>query len=185
MKATKTTSNDAGFTLIEMVVVLALFATVALIGVQALRMSLRFQEQLTTHAETADTLASALALLRSDLEASFSFEDGPVPGTVVLTLARADNPDALGQRSVNTVFWRHDRVEQILSREQRAVDATGRTHSVPILRDVTTFDVRLLTSQGWQSIGRANDLEADAEPPQALEARLDTQTGPLRVLVVP
>ena len=60
----------AGFSLLELVVAMALFALVATIGAQTLSTMLRARDTIDTRAERASQLAQVAALLRADLAAS-------------------------------------------------------------------------------------------------------------------
>ncbi|CUH63478.1 type II secretion system protein J [Thalassovita gelatinovora] len=67
------TRRDAatrGLTLIELVLAMALFALVAVMGAQALTGMIRMRDGLTARSETASDLAMATGLLRADLSAA-------------------------------------------------------------------------------------------------------------------
>jgi general secretion pathway protein J len=71
MKHNDLHAPDRGLSLIELVVAMALFALVAIMGLQSLTGTMRVSERLTRiDTETAE-LGSALALLRNDLSAVF------------------------------------------------------------------------------------------------------------------
>ncbi|MDU8912178.1 type II secretion system protein GspJ [Aestuariicoccus sp. MJ-SS9] len=59
--------RDRGLTLIELVAAMAVFALIAVMGLQALTGSLRMRDALASRAEAATDLALATALLRQDL----------------------------------------------------------------------------------------------------------------------
>lgn len=59
-----------GLTLIELVVAMAVFALIAVLGLQSLTGSLRLRDRLTVTAEQAGILSGATALLRNDLSAA-------------------------------------------------------------------------------------------------------------------
>ena len=60
----KRVSRDRGLTLIELVVAMAVFALVAVMGLQSLSGSLRMRDGLTARAEDSAALAQAIAVLR-------------------------------------------------------------------------------------------------------------------------
>lgn len=62
-------ASDRGLSLIELVVAMAIFALVAVMGTQALTGMLRMRETLTLRAEQSATLAQGISLLRADLSA--------------------------------------------------------------------------------------------------------------------
>lgn len=61
---------DQGLSLLELVVALALFALVAVMGVQALHVTLSHRDRLLSHHSDSMALAQTLALLRQDLAAA-------------------------------------------------------------------------------------------------------------------
>ncbi len=65
-----TSPRSAGFTLMELVVVLMIFALVAVLGLQALTGSLRARDRIGEADRATSELTFALSLLRSDLEAA-------------------------------------------------------------------------------------------------------------------
>ena len=62
--------RTAGFSLLELVAVLSIFALVALIGVQVLQATIRNSERLVEVSDDNADLARTLALLRQDLDAA-------------------------------------------------------------------------------------------------------------------
>lgn len=69
MSAQRTPAADTGLSLIELVIAMAVFALVAVMGMQSLTGSLRLSERLTEIDQETAELGTALALLRSDLDA--------------------------------------------------------------------------------------------------------------------
>lgn len=194
--------RDAGLSLLELVVVLAIFSMVAIMGLGALRGALRTQDGLTrieTH--TAD-LARALTLLRADLEAmvplSFTppggrpepaFQDLGDTGTVTFSIGgQAALPDQQ-LAGLSRVIWRLDPVSGRLTRQLwpvlRPADATAEAVEVPILDNVRDLEVRVnLPKAGWIT-GYGQTGPADLPLPRAVEITLTSvPDGPLRVLVV-
>lgn len=122
--------SESGVSLIEMLVVLTLFATVALIGTSVLAQLLRNERQLAEQGRQADRLAYALALLRADLRAAlavpFQAPDGAVhpafdapAGTTgfALSLGGQAEPFDTGPGTAR-VIWRLDASADVLVRER-------------------------------------------------------------------
>lgn len=63
-------NKDAGLSLIELVIAMAIFALVAIMGAQALTGMLRMRDGVTQRADHTAALAKATSLLRSDLSAA-------------------------------------------------------------------------------------------------------------------
>lgn len=78
-----------GFSLLELVVVMALFALVALIGVQVVAQVIRTDEKLSAVSRDASDLAYGLALLRADLQSATPMAFHPPGG---LPLPALDAP---------------------------------------------------------------------------------------------
>ncbi len=112
-------AGETGFSLLELVVVVAIFALVAIMSVQALRGTLRAQQTLDAKAETNAGLTLALARLRLDLESAvaLTFQDadgveqpalrlGPADGRMGLSVAGmarfSDEPGA----GLGRIEWR-------------------------------------------------------------------------------
>jgi len=156
--------QERGFSLLELVAVMSIFAMVALIGVQVIQASLRNSERLTDISESSGELAVGMALLRQDLISALArkftpFDGGAepalkiVPGGFALTLgglARID-PQTTGQ---GRVIWRHDPVTSALTRQVWTSLTPGRAtpEVTVVIRDVAQFS---LSSYGIQSGWRA------------------------------
>lgn len=166
--------RDAGVTLLELVVALALFAMVALIGMQALRLSLRYQEDLARVSQEQSELAFALGLLRHDLEAALQLAPERRAGKDSLPLLIAGVPalDDPAQTRLEEVIWQYDSAAGHLLR--RVPDEPDQR----LLGNISAFDVALLTKDGWER------LQPGIETPRAYEVRLTTAQGPLRLVVV-
>lgn len=75
--------SDQGLSLIELVVALALFTLVAVMGTQGLTGMLRLRDDMTVRSEASAELARAMSLLRTDLSGAvpmpfFSPDGGPI-----------------------------------------------------------------------------------------------------------
>jgi len=168
--------RDQGFSLLELVAVLSIFALVALIGVQVIQASLRSSERLTAISEETKDISLGLALLRQDLNAAlprvFVPPDGGTepalvtrPGSFSLSvggLARLD-PGATG---FGRVTWRFERAT---SRVTRAVWTSltpggGRAEDIVILEGVEAFEIAsFLVDGGWRQ-----GFDADPRTPNLL-----------------
>ena len=91
----KRVSRDRGLTLIELVVAMAVFALVAVMGLQSLSGSLRMRDGLTARAEDSAALAQAIAVLRNDLSAVVPMLFFPPKEGRPLSALRG-NPDGQG-----------------------------------------------------------------------------------------
>ncbi|WP_172299510.1 type II secretion system protein GspJ [Pseudoruegeria sp. HB172150] len=121
--------RDRGFSLLELTVVLAVFAGVALIGAQVIAQTLRADRQLAARdAETAD-LSYGLALLRHDLNSAIALPflppDGPARPALDVTageqrfdLSLGGQPrfDASGPATARAV-WRLDKQSGTITRQ--------------------------------------------------------------------
>ena len=180
------TRRDAGITLLELVVAISLFSGVALMGVQVLRLTVGFQATLAAKAAAATQLAHGLALLRADMTGSVDLAAGARPGVARLERITMNDPETPGTLSVTPVLWRLDPARRVLTRQQGGSEAP----EVVVFEDVLAFEMRLLQAdEVWGALPALRDAReadpADPQAPRAIEARLDTGTGPLRVLVVP
>ena len=186
----------AGFTLLELVAVLSIFAMVALIGVQVIQASLRSSERLTDISESSGELAVGLALLRQDLNSALGREFTPadggtepalkmVPGGFGLSvggLARLQ-PNTSGQ---GRVIWRLDPGTGTLLRQvwTTLTPGRGRPAEVAIIRGVAQFELASFTAlNGWRQ-GFNADPRNIAELPLGLRVRFQqAQAGDLETLV--
>lgn len=110
-----------GFTLIELVAAIAIFALVATMGLQALTMGLRSQAGLEAAAAGEEALVRTLALLRRDLAAAAPIPFQPPAGTAetawtapaggnrfALSLGGQARLPGAGEAGLGRVEWRLD-----------------------------------------------------------------------------
>ncbi len=117
--------NTRGLTLLELVAAMAIFALVAVMGLQALSGSLRMRDALLDRAEATADLGQALALLRHDLGAALPLLFFPpgrgAPASALQALPSnrgfALSAGALGGDGVERVEWRFDPGTGLLSRQ--------------------------------------------------------------------
>ena len=194
----------AGFTLVELVAVLAIFALVAVMALQALTGGLRVRAALEGADDRAASLNRTLALLRRDLVAGLPAAFLPpagsaepallaVPGTHRLDLSLGgqprlpDSPEA----GLARVIWRLDVTTGVLTRQIWPLLAPAEPGTlgpeVPMLAGVRSLDLRV-TDDGtsWRDGHIPSADRAPTQLPKGLEVIIGTDLyGPLRVLVVP
>lgn len=191
--------RDAGLTLLELTVTMAVFALIAVMGLQALSGSVRVQEVLgRRHAETWEA-AEALALLRRDLErvtdrAFVPPQQAPEPAVVFggdsLHLSVAGMPTLPGTTETGEmrVVWRFDATEEVLYRQAwlslTPFNTRAQGPEVAILSGITELVARGLTPDGWSD--RFGSADVPTARPRAIEVTLTTSRhGDLRVMVTP
>ncbi|MGC1497770.1 MAG: prepilin-type N-terminal cleavage/methylation domain-containing protein [Sulfitobacter sp.] len=115
--------NDAGMTLIELVVAMAIFALVAIMGLQSLTGTLRIRDRLVTLDDQNSEIALALAMLRNDLTSVmpllFYPPDRGAPRSALhltsggsrFAMSIGGQPDITGQinSQIHRAQWRLDR----------------------------------------------------------------------------
>jgi len=164
--------TDKGLTLIELVVAMAIFALVAIMGVQSLGVSLTLRDRLSTTADGTEALGQGLALLRNDLSAAlpmFFFPPGKAAPSSALKALRGNTGFSLsvgGQLGLvlpaggmdampkQRVTWRFDHDQQRLTRAVwptlYPASATQQGPEVSALEGVTGLILRSYwTGQGW------------------------------------
>ncbi|MCG6902168.1 MAG: prepilin-type N-terminal cleavage/methylation domain-containing protein [Rhodobacter sp.] len=176
--------RSGGFSLLELVVVLAIFALVALIGVQVIQATVRNSRQLTRISEESGELAVGLALLRQDLNAalprSYTPPNGGTRPALTVTspdrfsltvggLAQLDrNASGLGR-----VTWRFDRpTGQLYRQVWTSLNPGGLAPEVPVLGDVSEFALSHFTTQGGWRAGYSADPRNIGQLPLGLRVRL-------------
>lgn len=174
--------GDRGLSLIELVVAMALFALVAVMGMQTLSGTIRSRDVLTARDDRDQSLGVTLALLRSDLDhvapllffppaspPQSALYQGASEGQIGLTIAAPAGADAPFQR----VEWRLDREAGVLSRRYWPVTTPARdsqrTPARDLLDGVQALRLRSYwTGYGWIE-GTGADLFVNAPPPSAAD----------------
>ncbi|MBY5974328.1 GspJ family type II secretion system protein [Ferrimonas balearica] len=185
--------------LLELTAAMAIFALIAVMGVQALSASVRVRDRLTAHHYDNWQEAEALALLRRDLEstAPLAFQT-PDMLTQPAVLTAADRsgfalsltgqPTLPGSTETGRVRveWRFDAREGALYRRSwltlnpRNTSARGPDRSV--LDGLAGIQFRVLTDEGWQTDFGNPDVATAL--PLAMEVILErSDGGELRLLV--
>lgn len=184
--------RTAGFSLLELVVVMAMFAVVALVGVQVIGQVLRTDRRLAeVNAQAAD-LALGLALLRADLGAAIALPFYP-PGGLALPALDAparENRFALslgGQAMLDgggpgrgRVIWRLDPLTRNVTRQVWPAlipgDIRMASPEVVIFRDITALTLEgFAPDSGWTVGFPKPDRNPDALP-AGLRITLDSAT---------
>lgn len=123
------TPTDRGLTLLELVAAMALFALVAVMGLQSLTSTLRSSERLGDIADDTAALADALALLRGDMAQvvpMFFYPPGRAPQSAVwqnesqdtIALSLAGQPSVASRDTDrHRVTWRYDAEAGQLTRQ--------------------------------------------------------------------
>lgn len=198
------TGRRDGFTLIELVAAIAIFALTATMGLQALTMGLRSQSGLDAAAAADAALFRTLALLRQDLAAAV-----PVPflppfaeaepawrapaggNRLAVSVAGAARLPGAGEAGLGRVEWRLDVATGILYRRfwptlaPREAAAAG-----PEVAMLDGIDAIVLDEFPPGAEPRSNPFDAEETPgarlPQGFEVRLASRRfGALRLVVAP
>ena len=180
---------DTGFSLLELVAVLSIFALVALIGVQVLQASVKTSERLTAVSDASADLAKGLALLRHDLNAAFPSQFEPPNGAVdpalktnrssfdlsVAGLSRID-PGATG---FGRIRWRFDRTSKQVFRQvwTSLNPADARATEVLVFDEVDDFELSSFSMQAGWRVGYAVDPRNPGQLPLGLKVALSVPQG--------
>lgn len=186
-------SDQTGFSLLELVVVVAIFSLVAVMSVQALKGTLRSQQFLGSKSDDNFDLTLALARLRLDLESAvpLKFRDAngvEQPALVidqeagqmkmsVAGMTRFNNEPAAG---LGRIEWRLDAANGQIMRRYWPTLIPGRAEAagaeVTVMDDVRDLDIwTFSTESGWVTGWLASN-NPDAWP---LAIRVVIETGAL------
>ena len=161
-----------GLTLIELVVAMAVFALVAIMGLQSLTGSLTMRDRLTATADNTENLGQGVALLRNDLSAALPMFFFPPEQGAPVSALRAERGNSGFALSVGgqpglplltggidatrkqRVIWRFEAGAQRLTRQAwptlYPVSADQQGPPVPVLDGVKGLGLRSFwTGQGW------------------------------------
>lgn len=174
------TTMTKGFSLLELVAVLAIFALVSLIGVQVIDASVRSQTRMSqTHDAVAD-LSFALALLRRDMNAAtalpFQTSEGPVPPIQINATGFTLTVSGMGldpeTSEIAQVRWQRTS-DGTLTRQ--VVTAAAAAPERVILAGIDGFAISAYDAQaGW----RPGFRSTEATPlPRGLRVRFDHTTA--------
>ena len=176
--------RSAGFSLLELVAVLSIFALVALIGVQVIQASVKSSERLTDISEQSADLAVGLALLRADLNAALPREFTPPDGGTEAALVTRNSGFSVsvgglarlnaGTSGFGRVTWRFDRGSNRVLRQvwTSLTPGAGRPVETVVLEDIEAFELSSFqTISGWQT-GYAGDLRTLGALPLGVRVNL-------------
>jgi general secretion pathway protein J len=197
--------SEAGITLLELVIVMMLFALVAVMGLQALSGAMRADARLSAVDDQTAQMTRTLSLLRNDLKSADSRVFWP-PGTdeparAFIDLSAKDGvleftiagqpvlPDVQAA-GFSRVIWRHDRDNARLTRQVWPVLRPGADRAqapeVEMLPGIVAMQV---LSYAGEKAGWVEEFGTEARPfdtplPEAVDLRLESEVyGPLRIVV--
>lgn len=196
---------DRGVTLLELVVVLSIFALVAVMGLQAMSGMLRARDRLGAADDKAATLARGLTLLRTDLKSAAGLPFWP-PDAIEPDPAFVDHSADAGWFALTTagqpvlpeaplagqsrVIWRLDRAAGRLIRQAWPVlrPASDKALAPPatVFEAIDGLRVRAFAGneEGWVPDWGLPDSELRPFLPRAIEVTIESEAyGPLRVVV--
>ncbi len=164
----KRPNNDTGMTLIELVVAMAIFALVAIMGLQSLTGTLRIRDRLVTLDDQNAEIGLALAVMRNDLTSImpllFYPPDRGAPRSALrltsggskFAMSVGGQPDMSGQANgeIHRAQWRLDRDNAQLHRSVwttlTPANQTALQPETIILEGVSTLSIRTYwEGQGW------------------------------------
>ncbi|MCJ7874788.1 prepilin-type N-terminal cleavage/methylation domain-containing protein [Phaeobacter sp. J2-8] len=156
---------DAGLSLIELVVAMAMFALVAVMGLQSLTGTIRVSERLTQIDTETTELGNALALLRNDLTSLVPMLFYPPQGAPRAAIDLSQDGTRLGlsiagQESFtpshtdrHRAEWSFDPAKGTLTRQfwpaLVPAEQVGISPEMTVLRDVQAFGLRTY----WPNVG--------------------------------
>ncbi len=180
------TRRANGFSLLELVVVLAIFALVALVGVQVIRSTVLTEQRLASTGAANAELAVTLALLRRDMRAAIGVGFFTPTGIDEPALQIRQNGFSLSVGGLSgiensapdlgRITWRRDPATGQLRRQVWTTLVPGGPGAggaeVTMLGDVAGLAVEAFTpAAGWQP-GFTADPRAASSLPHALRVRL-------------
>jgi len=183
---------ETGITLIELVVVLAVFALVATMGIAALSGSLRNRDKLVALDGQTGDIARAISLLRGDLKNGIGIVFHDPNGTVQsafdidpdgngFSVSRAGMIDFPGQSTagIGRVVWRVDQASQTLRRQNWPVlipaDQASKSPEVVVASGITGMTLRSYRRDtGWITGVDPNLRGTSGKLPAAIDVILDT-----------
>ena len=198
-------TRERGLTLLELVAAMAIFALVAIMGLQTLGGMLRARDRVGAAEQSAVTLARGLTLLRADLKSAADLDFWP-PAAFAPEPAFLDRSAEVGEFALSTeahavlpeaqtagterVIWRHDRRGERLLRIAWPVlhpaSKAARAPEMVIFEGVVGLRLRAyaVPEEGWVGgWGQDADL-ARLGLPRAVEVIVQSERyGALRVIV--
>lgn len=180
--------TSRGLSLIELVVAMALFALVAVMGMQTLNGTIRTRDALTARDGRDRDLSVTLALLRSDLDRMapllFHAPEGPPQSALFFDPARARvhlSVSALAgdpaPEPFRRVEWRLDRDRGELVRRAWPSTSPARTGQVTSERVFLTGVRDLRLRSYWGGFGWVDGTGLDLRPPAAAPGASDADAA--------
>jgi len=198
-------TRERGLTLLELVAAMAIFALVAIMGLQTLGGMLRARDRVGAAEQSAVTLARGLTLLRADLKSAADLDFWP-PAAFAPEPAFLDRSAEVGEFALSTeahavlpeaqtagterVIWRHDRAGERLLRSvwpvMRPASDVARSPEVEIFEDVAGLHLRAYggPEAGWIEGWGQEEETPRTGLPRAVEVVIESDVyGQLRVMV--
>ncbi len=180
--------STRGLSLIELVVAMALFALVAVMGTQTLTGTIRTRDALTERDTRDRDLAVALALIRSDLDRLapmlFYAPDGP-PQSALYHLAAEGRvnlsvsvlPNDPSAEPFQRAEWRFDRATGHLLRRAWPATSPARAGQVGAERLLLSGVQALRLRSFWEGLGWVEGTGIDLRPPNAAPDASDSDAA--------
>ncbi|PKH22203.1 type II secretion system protein GspJ [Enterobacterales bacterium CwR94] len=172
----RSNGSQRGFTLLEMMLALTIFALISLAGWQILQTMQRSQQQTREHQQQLTELARAFALIEHDLQHALipieavtqrkstpAFQAGNGPLVLKLTRRNWLNPQSQARSALQHVAWRID--AQQLSRVNLSASSPALTFP-----SISKATLRFYTAGRWQT-----EWNASFALPEAIEITLRVQ----------
>ncbi|MEP3300195.1 MAG: type II secretion system protein GspJ [Pseudoruegeria sp.] len=202
--------EDSGLSLIELVVVMAVFALVAVMSLQTMSGTIRLRDRLGRLETRSAEMTRAMTLLRADLDAMVPMPFHPPDGSSIssfvapvssvgqtrsLSFSAAGQPVFPGSEALQfaRIIWSWDPTTQTLHRQRwpllSPLSQASREPQEDLLSGVSGFDVRshaaaLPAGQDWISGDGQSENSVQTDLPAAVEILITTTDfGPLRLLV--
>lgn len=183
-----------GITLIELVVAMAIFALVAVMGLQTLTGMVRMRDRLAEIEQKTGQLSYATALIRHDLAALIPvlfFSPGGAPNSSIelrrngqelgLSIGGQQDLPPVQGLGLHRAEWRYDSNGQRLLRRIWPVlspaNPSAALPEVVVLDGVIGFEVRTY----WQDIGWRNGTESGVPAVAPTIEGFDSDSGPVAV----
>lgn len=180
--------SPRGLSLIELVVAMALFALVAVMGTQTLTGTIRTRDALTDRDSRDRDLAVTLALIRSDLDRLapmlFYSPDGPpqsalynLPGQGRIHLSVSALPGAPSDQPFQRAEWHWDRETGHLLRRSWPTTSPARADQRSTERLLLTGVQALRLRSYWSGFGWVDGTGVDLRPPTSAPGNSDADAA--------
>ncbi|MEM7569298.1 MAG: type II secretion system minor pseudopilin GspJ [Pseudomonadota bacterium] len=174
-------SNAAGFTLVETLIALSVFALIALGGVALLDITVTSQERLARVGDETRSLQRLQAILRADFgqmverqsrneAGALELSAAPQRSDVLLefaSLGRLEDPDDPKPKLQKVRYWLEN--GSLYRGAFTRADGTGKPRSIALIDQVQAIDIRVFRDNSWVSLAPGASL---VPLPQAFELSL-------------